>query len=88
MATVNVAEIGAARARKIKVAGGWAIAAGEFERLAGRGKSELRRAVCRITSGTGASRLRDGKCHRENTAASQKDEVRVKRCGKSAPLRR
>jgi len=35
----------------------------------GRGKSELRRAVCRITSGIWASRLKDGKCHREDTAA-------------------
>ena len=33
-----------------------------------RGKSELRRAVCRITSGTPALRLVDGKCHREYTA--------------------
>src|SRR5208282_5091739 len=36
--------------------------------VAGRGKSELRRAVCRITSGTRASRPVDGKCHREHTA--------------------
>jgi len=34
----------------------------------GGGKSELRRAVCRITSGTvGASRL-DGQCNRKQTA--------------------
>jgi len=31
----------------------------------GGGKSELRRAVCRITSGTAASRRLDGKCNRE-----------------------
>jgi hypothetical protein len=34
----------------------------------GGGKSELRRAVCRITSGTEASRPLDGKCNRERTA--------------------
>jgi len=52
----------------------------------GRGKSELRRAVCRITSGIAASRPRDGQCHREYTArVSQETKVRVKRCGKSAP---
>ena len=33
-----------------------------------RGKSELRRAVCRITSGRVALRPFDGKCHREDTA--------------------
>ena len=53
-----------------ELAGGWAIAAGELQSSAGRGKSELRRAVCRITSGTEALKLRDGKCHREYTAAS------------------
>jgi len=37
----------------------------------GRGKSELRRAVCRITTGQAASKLLDGKCHREHTAAAQ-----------------
>ena len=36
--------------------------------LRGGGKSELRRAVCRITSGIQASRPGDGKCHREDTA--------------------
>jgi hypothetical protein len=74
------------------------------------GKSELRRAVCRITSGRPGSSPVDGKCHRKHTASSslwvrrfarlaghdeirvrpvpraQSDgEVRVKRCGKSAP---
>jgi hypothetical protein len=34
-----------------------------------RGKSELRRAVCRITSGRVASRPLYGKCHRKYTAA-------------------
>src|SRR5271166_1813247 len=33
-----------------------------------RGKSELRRAVCRITSGTAGSSRLDGKCHRKHTA--------------------
>ena len=37
---------------------------------AGGGKSELRRAVCRITSGTRASRLVDGQCHRKDTASA------------------
>ena len=32
------------------------------------GKSELRRVVCRITSGTADSSPLDGKCHRKNTA--------------------
>ena len=32
------------------------------------GKSELRRAVCRITSGRAGSSRFDGKCHREHTA--------------------
>jgi hypothetical protein len=32
------------------------------------GKSELRRAVCRITSGTAGSSRLDGKCHRKHTA--------------------
>ncbi len=36
----------------------------------GGGKSELRRAVCRITSGTRASRLVDGQCHRKETASA------------------
>ena len=49
------------------------------------GKSELRRAVCRITSGRTCSSTFDGKCHRKHTAAGVKPEVRVKRCGKSAP---
>jgi len=38
------------------------------------GKSELRRAVCRITSGRAPALLRagsfDGKCHRKHTARS------------------
>ena len=37
---------------------------------AGGGKSELRRAVCRVTPGTAASRPRDGQCHRDDTASS------------------
>jgi len=77
-------------------------------RFAGGGKSELRRAVCRITSGTRASRPVDGQCHRKDTASANPPSggrprnglldssgepntgagVRVKWCGKSAPLRR
>jgi hypothetical protein len=34
----------------------------------GRGKSELHRAVCRITSGRPGSSPSDGKCHRKHTA--------------------
>ena len=37
---------------------------------AGRGKSELRRAVCRITSGRLGSSVVDGKCHRKYTASA------------------
>jgi hypothetical protein len=58
-----------------------------FDRVAGDGrggKSELRRTVCRITSGQPVSRPVDGKCHREYTAGAN-SAVRVKRCGKSAP---
>jgi hypothetical protein len=60
----------------------------------GGGKSGLRRAVCRITSGTRTSRCEDGQCNREHTAngwtgkrklPSEAAAVRVKRCGKSAP---
>src|SRR5437667_6285608 len=54
----------------------------------GGGKSELRRAVCRITSGRVDSSPLDGKCHRKHTASSRLSsgcQVRVKRCGKSAP---
>jgi hypothetical protein len=36
----------------------------------GRGKSELRRVVCRITSGTRASKPVDGQCHRKHTATA------------------
>src|SRR4051794_39962242 len=54
-------------------------------RKRGGGKSELRRAVCRITSGLPASRLEDGQCHRKHTASRLAGSVRVKRCGKSAP---
>jgi hypothetical protein len=39
-------------------------------RFAGGGKSELRRAVCRITSGTWASKPMDGQCHRKDTASA------------------
>jgi hypothetical protein len=38
--------------------------------LQNRGKSELRRAVCRITSGTAGSSRLDGKCHRKYTAGA------------------
>jgi hypothetical protein len=34
------------------------------------GKSELRRAVCRITSGRASSSSSDGKCHRKYTAST------------------
>src|SRR6266850_3298507 len=50
----------------------------------GRGKSELQRAMCQVTPGRPGSSPVDGKCHRENTAC-WKRQVRVKRCGKSAP---
>jgi len=36
----------------------------------GGGKSELRRAVCRITSGMWVSRPTDGQCHRKDTASA------------------
>ena len=39
-------------------------------RAAGGGKSELRRAVCRITSGTWALKPMDGQCHRKDTASA------------------
>jgi hypothetical protein len=39
-------------------------------RFAGGGKSELRRAVCRITSGTRISKSVDGQCHRKDTASA------------------
>jgi len=39
---------------------------------AGRGKSELHRAVCRITSGGRPSRAVYGKCHRKYTAPSNR----------------
>ncbi len=49
-----------------------AVAAGDLgNHVAGGGKSELRRAVCRITSGTRASRPVDGQCHREHTAIAR-----------------
>ena len=47
------------------------------------GKSELRRAVCRITSGVPVSRPEYGQCHRKHTVRLRR--IRVKRCGKSAP---
>lgn len=58
-------------------------------RQRGRGKSELRRAVCSLTARAGggcpirrAVRLRYGKCHRKHTASFLlRDGVRVKRCG-------
>src|SRR5437762_7633515 len=39
-----------------------------LSRVAGGGKSELRRAVCRITSGRLGSSPADGQCHRKYTA--------------------
>ena len=62
----------------------------------GRGKSELRRAVCSLTARAGGGfliyrdvRLRYGKCHRKYTAAfvafGLQDAVRVKRCGPGQP---
>ena len=39
------------------------------KRSSGGGKSELRRAVCRITSGTDGSSHPDGQCNREHTAS-------------------
>ena len=67
---------------------------------AGGGKSEHHRARCRVTrsrrrkeadfrihAGGDAARRPDGQCHRKYTARiSQERRVRVKRCGKSAPL--
>src|ERR1700677_4874169 len=51
---------------------------------AGRGKSELHRAVCRITSGRAGSSPFDGKCHREytpraSTGAGKGEKVRKER---------
>src|SRR5579875_1208308 len=54
---------------KIDGAGSRAVAAVMHMRD-GRGKSELRRAVCRITSGIQASRPEDGQCHRKHTACA------------------
>src|SRR5258707_6572953 len=62
-----------------------------------RGKSELRRAVCRITSGKAGSSLSDGKCHREYTAppfcwafavqakVDKNGGAKVKKSGKRGP---
>jgi hypothetical protein len=47
------------------------IAAALTSVLGGGGKSELRRAVCRITSGGGVSKLRYGQCNRKDTASSR-----------------
>jgi len=44
------------------------IAASRAKVSGGGGKSGLRRAVCRITSGICASRHKDGQCNREYTA--------------------
>ncbi len=50
----------------------------------GGGKSELRRAVCRITSGTvGASRL-DGQCNRKQTANSDPRQRETRGKGETA----
>ena len=80
------------RCRSADASFGWAA-------QAGRGKSELHRAVCRITSGGRPLRAVNGKCHREDTAppirftradlagVAETGGVRVKRCGKSAPRR-
>ncbi len=49
-------------------AAGRSLPFGSYGTLNGGGKSELRRAVCRITSGTQASRPEDGQCNRDDTA--------------------
>jgi len=71
---------------------------GRFSRLcwkrrdAGRGKSELRRAVCRITSGRADSSPFDGKCHRKDTAQifidkGKGEKVRQERTAEAAMQR-
>ena len=59
----------------------------EAQRAEARGKSELLRAVRRVTPGQG--NLTD-QWHRKHTATLRfrAEEARVKRCGKSAPRRR
>jgi len=51
----------------------------------GRGKSGLQTDS---TPGNARPRQREGKCSREKTAPGSRPEVRVKGCGKSAPLLR
>jgi len=57
------------------------IAAARGSPSSGGGKSGLRRAVCRITSGICASRRKDGQCNRKYTAhartASRKRTVQA-----------
>jgi hypothetical protein len=48
---------------------------------AGGGKSELRRAVCRITSGMRALRPADGQCHRKDTASATPEPDHVRGIG-------
>ena len=57
----------------LNLADGWMIAAARAQKaLGGGGKSELRRAVCRITSGTDGSSHPDGQCNREHTASRKR----------------
>ncbi len=74
---------------------GFGRAENRFPALREGGKSEHQRARCRVTracragihAGGDAARRPDGQCHRKQTARiSQERRVRVKRCGKSAPL--
>ena len=50
-------------------------------------KSGLHRAACRLTAGGAGLKARfTDQCHRKYTAGGSPDpQVRVKRCGKSAP---
>jgi hypothetical protein len=59
----------------------------------GRGKSELRRAVCSLTARAGggcptirAVRLRHGKCHRKHTAPSNRSKGEKVRQERTAPV--
>ena len=53
-------------------------AAGAVKVSGGGGKSELRRAVCRITSGTEGSNPLDGQCNREGTASRKRERTEGK----------
>ena len=67
------------RSSKLVMAGGpGGRCRNRFLTVSGGGKSELRRAVCRITSGMRASRPVDGQCHRKHTASAtpHRDHVR------------